>query len=64
MKIKGKLNSVNDVYHKQGVKVTNQLLQPFKLQGNLDKIDIYLLQGIYDEQPEEIVVSEDERTVL
>ena len=40
-----------------GIKAMNSLMQPYK-EGNLDKIDIYLLQGIYAKEPDELEIQQ------
>ena len=36
----------------------NSLMQPYKEFGTLDKIDIYLLQGIYAKEPDELEITQ------
>ena len=37
----------------------NDLMQSYKRIGNLDNIDMYLMQGIYEKEPAEISDSEE-----
>ena len=60
VKLRGKINSKNEKIRREGIKVMNDLMQPYKRVGNLDKIDIYLLQGIYEMEPDRINVSDEE----
>ena len=60
VKLRGKINSKNEKIRREGIKVMNDLMQPYKRVGNLDKIDVYLLQGIYEMEPDRINVSDEE----
>ena len=59
VKLRGKINSKDEKHRREGIKYMNDLMQPYKRSGNLDKIDIYLLQGIYEMEPDRINVSDE-----
>ena len=55
VKLRGQINSRDKNRRKSGVQVMNSLMQPYK-KVELRKIDIYLLQGIFSKDPEEIQI--------
>ena len=61
VKVKNKINSKDKDYQEQGIEKMKSLLKPYKKAGRFDDIDVHLLRGIYELQPEEnIHHSEDE----
>ena len=60
VKVKNKINCKNEKYQAQGVETMGDFLKPYKKPGNLNDIDIHLLRGIYELQPEENIQHSDE----
>ena len=63
VKVKNKINCKNEKYQAQGVETMGDILKSYKKPDNIDDLDIHLLRGIYELQPEENIehLDEDER---
>ena len=57
VKIRGQIN--DEALHELGARHMNKLMQSYKEKGSLDKIDMYLLEGIYRNAPDEIIVDDE-----
>ena len=60
VKVKNKINCKNEKYQAQGVETMGDFLKSYKKPDNIDDLDIHLLRGIYELQPEENIQHSEE----
>ena len=60
VKVKNKINCEHEKYQAQGVETMGDFLKSYKKPDNLNDIDVHLLRGIYELQPEENIQHSDE----